>query len=251
MSMSEQVTSVKAVEVDVWNWSLDQHSVGDNDDERLISKDEIERATRFLRPVDRRRYIAGRAGLRRILASYLKRDPVTLSFIYNACGKPALAHDEAAGLHFNLSHTAGQALLGVCAHASIGVDIEEIRPLREDVASHFFSAKECADLNALPESDRLEAFYRCWTRKEAFVKAQGAGLSLPLDSFDVSLELGDDTCLLRRLDPQIGPLDDWTVRNLDAGAGFCAALAVHSKGRGVTVRYRNRCDWSLNMASMM
>lgn len=232
--------STACVEVDVWRWSLDQEPLLVLDAESLISRDECKRADRFIRPIDRSRYIAGRAGLRHILSTYLERDPANLSFTYNAWGKPELAG--ATSLHFNLSHSADHALLAVCTMAPIGVDIEDIRPLQEDVASHFFTTVECEDLACLPEADRLNGFYRCWTRKEAFVKAHGAGLSLPLDSFDVSLELHQDASMLRRLDSSIDVLDAWTLRNLDIGTGFCAALAVRSLGRDVIIRYRSSCD---------
>jgi 4'-phosphopantetheinyl transferase len=251
--MSSDATSIGPVEVDIWSWSLDQSVADDADAEALLSDDERDRAARFVKEVDRRRYVAGRGGLRRILASYVECDPMVLSFIYNDWGKPALTPEGPAGLHFNLSHSAGMALLAVCSQAEIGVDIEEVRPLKEDVVSHFFSAAECSNLSALPDDDRLVGFYRCWTRKEAFVKAHGAGLSVPLNSFDVSLghDPDQERCMLRRLDPEIGSRAVWTVRNLDVIDGFCGALAVHSGGRRVQVRYRSRRDWSANIASMM
>ena len=230
------------VVADVWTWSLDQARVADQVADGLISKDERERADRFVKPDDRRRYVAGRAGLRRVLCTYLDCHPSNLSFTYNDWGKPELSADGRLRLHFNLSHTEGQALLGVCKEAPIGVDIEKIRPLQEDVASHFFTARECADLACLPQTDQLEGFYRCWTRKEAFVKAHGAGLSLPLDSFDVSLEPEQEVSLLMRLDRNIDVLDAWTLLNLDAGRGFCAALAVKAQAREVIIRYRSSCD---------
>ena len=237
--MLGDVRTTGPVVVDVWTWSLDLDEIAARNAKSIIAVDEGERAERFVKPVDHRRYVAGRAGLRRVLSTYLDNDPASLTFRYNEWGKPTLAID---GPHFNLSHTGSRALLGVCALAPIGVDIEEIRPLKEDIASHFFTASECADLASLPEDERLEGCYRCWTRKEAFVKAHGAGLSLPLDSFDVSLEPHQDVSLLRRLDPLVGALDAWTLRNLDIGSGFCAAMAVQSLGRDVIVRYRSSCE---------
>ena len=240
--ISAEVTPIAPVQADVWFWSLDQDQGADHDAKSLISRDESERADRFVKPIDRRRYIAGRAGLRRVLSTYLDCCPESLSFTYNEWGKPELSAVRRERPHFNLSHTAGRAMLGVCVEAPIGVDIEEIRPLQEDVASHFFTARECADLAGLPEAEQLEGFYRCWTRKEAFVKAHGAGLSLPLTSFDVALEPDDSASLLRRLDRDIDVLDAWTLRNVNAGLGFCAALAVKARGRDVVIRYRSSCD---------
>lgn len=241
-SMQRDVNTGGPIEVDIWNWSLDQPSADDSHAINLLSGDERDRADRFVKDIDRRRYIAGRGGLRRILASYLDMKPGDLSFRYSEWGKPALAVDGPNDLHFNLSHSADTALLAVCAQTEIGVDIEEVRPLKEDVAGQFFSAAECSDLNALPEPVRLVGFYRCWTRKEAFVKAHGQGLSLSLKGFDVSLDTDADHCLLRRLDPAIGILGDWTVRNLDVIDRFRGALAVRSGGRGVRVCYRSRRD---------
>lgn len=238
------------IEVELWSWSLDQETLTVVAAEDLLNEDERARAMRFVKDVDRRRYIVGRAGLRRVLASCLQANPRDLHFGYNAWGKPMLGANHQAGLHFNLSHSAGEAVLAVSAHADLGVDIEEIRPLQEDIASHFFSSTECAELAAFPEPERLAAFYRCWTRKEAFVKAHGAGLSVPLQSFDVSLSAKNRHGLLKRVDEEIASIDLWEIANLDVADGFCGALAVRCEGRELKVRYRNRLPWSANMASI-
>lgn len=243
--------STGPVAVDIWSWSLDPSFVDIADALALLSGDERDRAHRFLKDIDRRRYITGRAGLRRILATYLGIEPRAVRFGYNNWGKPELDLADRSSLHFNLSHSAGEAMLAVSAHAEVGIDIEEIRPIEEDIASHFFSGFECAALAALSDGERLVAFYRCWTRKEAFVKAHGAGLSVALDSFDVSLETGEGQHLLERLDRDIGRRSDWALFNLDVVDGFCGALAVSAAGRDVKVHYRSRSAWSANMASMM
>ena len=103
---------------------------------------------------------------------------------------------------------------------------------------------ECAALAALPAGEQLAGFYRCWTRKEAFVKAHGAGLSVPLHGFDVSLDVEDGQHLLKRLDQDIGLLSDWALLNIDVVEGFHGALAVLSAGRNVVVHYRSRSAWS-------
>lgn len=243
--------SIHPIEVELWSWSLDPDAVSVGAAHALLSDDERARAARFVKGIDRRRYIVGRAGLRRVLADYLDADPRDLRFDYNEWGKPKLHPDLQSVFRFNLSHSAAEAVVAVSEQADLGVDIEEIRPLQEDVASHFFSAAECAELANVLEAERLDAFYRCWTRKEAFVKAHGAGLSVPLQSFDVSLTAQEDRGLLVRLDHGIGSLDAWEVVNLDVAPGFCGALAVRSQGRDVRLRYRNRLAWSANMASMM
>ncbi|MCJ8518623.1 4'-phosphopantetheinyl transferase [Pseudorhizobium tarimense] len=247
--MRSDVQPAASIEVDVWTWSLDAPLADCSGLYQVLSDDERVRAERFLRDVDRRRYIVGRAALRRILGAYLGIDAKSICFVYNSWSKPELDLLNDAKLSFNLSHSAAEAILAVSAHAVIGVDIEEIRPIEDDVERHFFSSAECHSLAALPQSERIGGFYRCWTRKEAFVKAHGAGLSVPLDSFDVCLaEKGRR--LLKRLDPHIGLLTDWTLLNLDVADGFCGALAIHSKGRNVEIRYRSRLDWSANMASI-
>lgn len=251
MPMPNDAPSPGPVEVDIWTWSLDQAFDGESEAQVLLSEDERLRGERFLRAADRRRHVFGRAGLRLVLAGYLDMPARTVRFSYNAWGKPGLTPADGESLHFNLSHSAGEAVLAVSRDAEMGVDIEEVRPIEEDVARHFFSAAEYADLVALPVRDREHAFYRCWTRKEAFVKAHGAGLSVPLDSFDVSIHEIAGQDLMLRLDPTIGSLSDWGLVNLDVRHGFCGALAVHSTGRDVKVCYRNRLAWSANMASMM
>jgi 4'-phosphopantetheinyl transferase len=251
LSMSNDPPFQDAVAVDIWTWSLDRAFDDEREARDLLSEDERVRGERFLRVVDRRRHVFGRAGLRLVLAGYLNRPAQTIRFSYNAWGKPGLILEDGESLQFNLSHSAGEAVLAVSPDAEMGVDIEEVRAIEEDVARHFFSAAEYAELAALPVHERANAFYRCWTRKEAFVKAHGAGLSVPLDSFDVSIHKTSGKDLMRRLDPNIGLLSDWGLVNLDVMHGFCGALAVHSGGLDVKVCYRNRLAWSANMASMM
>ena len=247
MQMPCDPTPSGSVAVDIWHWSLDDAFADEAHARALLSADEVVRVARFVRDVDRRRSICARAGLRLVLAGYLNIAPEALRFAYNNWGKPELVDER---LSFNLSHSGGEALLAVSRDAELGVDIENIRPLTDALARHFFSAAECRELANLPEHERLPAFYRCWTRKEAFVKGHGAGLSLPLDGFDVSSQETDGHGLLLRLDTSIGLLDDWALLNLDVVDGFCAALAVHAQARVVRVDYRNRLAWSANMASM-
>ena len=228
--------------IDIWNWSLD-HPVGDeNTAGAILSDDERARAARFIRPRDAKRFLAGRVQLRNILGQYIGLAPSEIIFSYGINGKPELVWGGSTALHFNLSHSAGQAILAVSRRFHLGIDIEEIRPISEDVAGHFFSPAEYADLQALPLADQISSFYRCWTRKEAFIKAHGAGLSLPLDCFDVSLADNAGQTLLRRLDPLVGRAEDWALLNLDVDKSFCGALAALTFGEDVVLRYR---DFSL------
>ncbi|WP_159949166.1 4'-phosphopantetheinyl transferase superfamily protein [Rhizobium sp. 18065] len=234
MPVDEPVTGIR--QVDIWNWSLDTTASDDALSGTGLSQDELERAQRFVKPRDARRYMAGRAGLRSILGDYLGIAPKDVRFSYTEFGKPHLDTTGECPLEFNLSHSADQALLAVSRNFALGVDIEEIKPIAEDVAGHFFSAAECAELRAYPPVEQMPAFYRCWTRKEAFVKAHGAGLSLALDCFDVSLSARPQR-ILRRLDPAVGTATDWTITNVGVAEGFCAAVAILTHGKAVELRY--------------
>lgn len=220
--------------IDIWRWSLD--AVAD-DDCNLLSSDEQARAARFRYERDRRRFIVGRGRLRAILGAYLGVAARRIGFGYNAFGKPRLAGAGEPCLHFNLSHSGGVAVLAVSDHYQLGIDIEQIKPLREDIAGHFFSSAECAALGEYRGAAYLPAFYRCWTRKEAFVKAHGAGLSLPLDSFDVTISAGGEPRLLR-LDGDGAAPSQWRLRNLLLGEGLVGAVAALTAGNDIALRYR-------------
>ena len=163
-----------------------------------------------------------------ILGRYLGVHPRKLHFFYGANGKPELATvagDET--LRFNLSHSDGLALLAVTRGRQIGVDLERIRKdlAGEQIAARFFSPRETAELHAVPGNAKPAAFFNCWARKEAFIKATGEGLSCPLDLFDVSLVPGEPAALLSvRGDSQ--EASRWALRELMAGSGYAAALAV-------------------------
>jgi 4'-phosphopantetheinyl transferase len=194
----------------------------------LLSADERARVARLRFERDKRRYTVGRGLLRTLLGHYQGRDPAQLRFHYLAHGKPALA--DPAGpeaLHFNLSHSAGTVLYGFTTAGPIGVDIEEITPFDEldDVAAHHFSPEELADLHRADVEDRGGAFFRCWTRKESFIKAIGHGLSWPLKSFSVSL-LPGEAARLRSLSGDPGAPSRWTLHDLQPSPGLAAAVAV-------------------------
>ena len=151
--------------------------------------DELVRAERFYFDEDRIHFIVGRGFLRCTLASYFGVQPKQLRFTYNAFGKPNLDLPSGSWLKFNLSHAGKLALLAVTAGRELGVDLELIRPgmAQELIPEQFFSPSEVESLRGLPEEHQDAAFFACWTRKEAYVKAKGKGLSIPLDEFDVSL----------------------------------------------------------------
>lgn len=204
--------------------------------EFLLSADEVERAARFHFEGDRRRYIAGRGLLRQLLGQYLECDPASLRFQYSTEGKPALRGAEGEPpLHFNLSHSQGVVLYGFTRAGAIGVDIEHIVPFGEldDVAARHFSPEELADLYRTDATDRLGAFYRCWTRKESWIKAIGSGLSCPLQTFSVSLLPGEEARLRALAGDPTAP-SRWTMYDLQAlpGAGVAeVAAAAAVEGR--------------------
>jgi len=186
-----------------------------------LAPDEISRAERFHFDRDRRRFSLTRAALRRLLGSYLGVSPQEVFFRYNEYGKPYL---DGWDLEFNVSHSNDVALIGLVRGADIGVDVERIRPgyPGHEIASRFFSKSETDGLSAVADAEYALAFFRCWTRKEACVKAHGHGLSIPLDAFDVPIHPS--------------PIDefvtvsfngvDWLLRDVGAEDGFAAAVAV-------------------------
>ncbi|MDF1856192.1 4'-phosphopantetheinyl transferase superfamily protein [Pseudooceanicola sp.] len=194
----------------------------------LLSADESARAARFVFERDRRAHILARGRLRQVLADAMGKTPHDLTFAYGAHGKPALPD----GLEFNLSHSDGLACLALHPEVELGVDIEAFREIEDGVAERFFSSREYADLSALPAAHWSAGFFRCWTRKEAVVKAIGDGLSIPLDAFDVTLTPGVPP-RMTRLDPARGSLADWTLAHFDLGPGMVGALAVRARGRAI------------------
>jgi 4'-phosphopantetheinyl transferase len=219
-------------EVHVWRASLERGEVNLSYLRQLLSPDENARAERFRFEKDRRHFVAGRGLLRVVLGLYLSREPAGLSFVYGPHGKPALANAPGPGaVCFNLSHSRGLALYAVTRGRRLGVDVEgATRPLgHEEIAERFFSPREREALQHLPAGLRAGAFFACWTRKEAYLKAHGGGLTVALDSFDVSLAPGEPARLLAT---HGDPLEAgrWSLRQLDPGPGYVGALAVEGHG---------------------
>ena len=207
----------------------------------ILTDDELDRANRLSFEIDRQRFIVARGTLRSILSRYITIYPGHLRFHYNQQGKPFLAPEFSAYLlNFNLSHSGSMALYAITRNRKIGVDIERVRSdfEYEEIAQLFFSANEVAILCTIPTEKKLKAFYNCWTRKEAYIKAHGKGLSLPLDSFDVSFAPWEPSIALNTKDePQES--SHWTLLDLKPGLGYVGALAV--KGIGCRLSY---WDWS-------
>jgi 4'-phosphopantetheinyl transferase len=215
-------------EVHLWRADLDALRSEEPRWHEVLSADEAARAARFHFPIDRQRFVATRALLKTILGSYLATDPNHLTFTYSKTDKPHLSQPYAeSGISFNISHSRGVALLAFTLRREIGVDVEQVRSdfEIEAIARRFFSQHEQRQLGAEPAEKRFEAFFRCWTRKESYIKATGDGLSLPLDQFDVSIAAGDCSALIATR-PDATEAAKWSMREVAAGPGYAAALCV-------------------------
>lgn len=203
----------------VWSASLDQPEWCLQKLKATLAAEEIERAGRFVQEVHCRRFIAGRGMLRTLLSSYVNLEPAQIRFSYGAHGKPEITNGDAGKeIRFNVSHSRDRVLYAVGRRTRVGVDIEHVRPVSNlsEVARRFFSPWENTALHALREEDRLAAFFRCWTRKEALVKARGEGISGYLSRFDVSLAPGDPARLLN--------VEGWNLKDVPMGSGYVAAV---------------------------
>lgn len=218
-------------EVHVWRATLDQPASQIESFRRTLAADEHARAERFYFQRDRERFIVARGVLRALLSFYVHGTPACLSFRYSAHGKPALAWDsDKDTIRFNLSHSHGVALYAVTRGREVGIDLEYIRSDLEveQIAERFFSRREIATLRTLPPEVRRQAFFLCWTRKEAYIKARGEGLSLPLDQFEVSLIPRESAALLStQSDPD--EVSRWSLQELTPAPGYAAALAAEGR----------------------
>ncbi len=225
--------------LDVWQASLE---CGRDILEQLhgcLNAEELARARRFRMPHHQRRWAVARATVRHVLAGYLECPPAQVAFCYGPQGKPALASGGEVGLRFNLSHSHERVLVGVTWNRELGIDLERFRPMKnhQALAERYFSAWEAAALAALPDDQRLPAFFRTWTRKEAYLKARGTGLTERLRNFDVEVR-PSEPCRLLATRPQAEECHRWYLIHLDCGTDYVAAAAV--EGSPVVVR---RFDW--------
>jgi 4'-phosphopantetheinyl transferase len=217
-------------EIQIWQVWLDQTPSAVKSLLQALSPDERRRAERFYFQKDRDHYIVTRGALRNILGHRLGVNPGYLQFCYNSYGKPALAPETVGKrLKFNVSHSHGLAILAVTGGREIGVDIELVRQDFSimEIAQRFFSQREISALVALSPEARPEAFFNCWTRKEAYVKARGTGLSFPLDQFTVSLAPGEPAALL----DVVGDSEEvgrWSLFQMPLSPGYVGAVAVQN-----------------------
>jgi 4'-phosphopantetheinyl transferase len=234
-------------EVHVWRASLDQPQDRFASLMHLMSPEERGRADRFHFEADRKRCVLARGLLRLLLGHCLGRPADQLQFQYGEFGKPSLAHAPHPPVQFNLSHSGDLVLIALSRGRALGVDIERMRmdAATDEIAARFFSANECRDLATVAPDMRCAAFFACWTRKEAYLKARGDGLSLALEQFDVSFLPGDEPRLIEtRHDP--AEVHRWILHALEGGCGYKAALAVEG------VDWKLKCwDWPAADAGAM
>jgi 4'-phosphopantetheinyl transferase len=225
-------------QVDIWRARLDLPTEVLDQMKATLSSDESQRAERLHFPTDKDRFIAAHGCLREILARYLHCESDQLVFSKNHYGKPALRNHKA---EFNLSHSGDLALIAVTQERKVGVDVERIRQgiSSQVIARQYFSKSEVAELGTLTSEQREVAFFTCWTRKEAFIKARGMGLSLPLDSFDVSLS-PNEPARLRATRPDPQEATRWTLFSLEVDPGYASAIAVEG---GQDLEFRS-WDWN-------
>ncbi len=224
---------LRGAEVHLWRGSLTQPAHRVAAMARLLAPDERERAGRFHTAQLRDRFIVGRGTLRTLLGAYLAVAPETVRLGYSAHGKPFLAHPLCRpGLEFNLAHAEDRLLLAFTRTHPLGVDIEPTQARRNldvlELSERFFAPDEHAALLRLPAEMRHSAFFHIWTCKEAFIKACGQGLSLPLASFSISMPPGEAPHILRIADDPAGA-DQWTLCAYEPVPGYAAALAIRSR----------------------
>ncbi len=224
--------TLTADRVDVWCIALDQPQSVVQRYAQVLAPDERMRAARFHFERDQRRFTLVRGHVRHILARYLGVAPQTFQFQYNAYGKPGLeAATYPMAPQFNLSHAGNLALCAVTTERAVGIDIEQICPITDfsHLVERFFSAQEYAQFRLLPAQRRIAAFFAGWTRKEAYIKAHGSGLSSPLDQFAVTLD-PDEPAHLLSVQGEPHAAARWVLRDLAVDPGYAAALAVAGHG---------------------
>ena len=219
--------SLATGEVHVWRVELEQPEHLLEKYRETLDEHELDRARRFHFEKHRRGFTVGRGVLRQLLSQYLDAKPEEIRLSYGAYGKPELSGEhENSRLRFNMSHSHEMALFAFAEDRELGVDVEHIRSdfASDEVARRFFSRREVETFNAIPQQQQVTAFFKCWTRKEAFIKVIGLGLSQALDKFDVTLELpaallwvsGDDA-------------SRWSLYDLEVGGDYAGALAVEGQ----------------------
>jgi 4'-phosphopantetheinyl transferase len=221
---------LQAGELHIWKIELDHDDGQGQSLMALLSNDEQIKADRYRFEKQRRRYIAGRTALRNILGGYLGRAPETLRFAYNDHGKPSLANVY-SGLRFNVSHSGETMLAAFVLNSEIGIDIEAIQQNIDymGICQRWFSVQESNILWDLPEEKRIGAFFRTWTRKEAYIKALGIGLSDSLNRFSVN---ETSPALLEHQD-SLQKIESWQIHDIEISSAYSAAVAIETAMRDI------------------
>ncbi|MDQ1640630.1 MAG: 4-phosphopantetheinyl transferase [Pyrinomonadaceae bacterium] len=229
--------ALDAAEVHLWQASLDGRPA--DIFESFLSADELDRANRFHFTEDRTHFVVARGLLRNLLAAYLGIGCAELRFSYGAKGKPFLLLDGRPQINFNLSHAHGRAAFAFSRGRELGVDLEYVKEdfEAELIANRFFSRSEVLALRTVPADLRNQAFFNCWTRKEAYIKARGEGLSMPLVEFDVSLRPGEPAALLNNYREK-REVERWSMKAIPAPEDYVGALVVEGH------------DWQLKSFSL-
>ena len=224
LTLSDSEVHLFRVNLEQPRWAVSKMSAS-------LSAEEEERAGRFHFQRDRRRFTISRGVLRAVIGRYLEKSPESIRFSYGEQGKPELAPAMGATpMQFNVAHSRELALIAVTAGAAVGVDIERIRQLDDAgaIAERYFSARESAIFRRLPEDEQEAAFFNCWTRKEAFIKAIGEGLSFPLADFDVAFMPGEPARLLS-IENDAAEARQWSLQALIPWPGYTGAVAARSR----------------------
>lgn len=219
---------LKTNEIHIWRAFISSDQVENY--KNLLTDEEMYRAGKYFFERDRQRYILSRGILKKLLSSYAKVKPENIQFIYNKYGKPYLnMPSRSVEIQFNISHSEDIILLAFTYGHKIGIDIEYQRAEFADmkIAEHFFSPAEISALAMLPDNMRKKAFFECWTRKEAFIKAKGQGLTIPLDGFEVSV-MPDEPAQLLNIYDDPEEVKRWMMMNIETGGNYCGALVTES-----------------------
>ena len=211
-------------EIHIYRSSLELTADKLIESESLLSPDELQKAYRYKFEKDRDHYIAGRAFLRRILGRYLNQSPDKISFSYSEKGKPYIIDSP---VKFNLAHSGGKAVFAFAENAEVGIDIEYMRELPDalQIAKRFFSDEEVNEFMKVSDDEIKPAFFNCWTRKEAFIKAVGDGLSFPLKDFTVTILPGVNP-EIKWIKDKDDEVKEWSLVNIQADQNYVSSLAV-------------------------
>lgn len=222
-----------ASEVHVWAIWLKASDEVSRAYRALLLPEETGRADKFVFDHLKRSYEVSQGALRLLLARYLERHPRDLAFTFGPKGKPALR--DYSDLRFNMTHSVALALYAFAVDCELGVDVERVERMTdlENIATGYFCEAEASELLSIGSKQaRQEAFFRCWTRKEAYIKAVGTGLYLPLDQFQVTL-LTDEPARFVHIGKNAKAADEWTLQHLDPAPGYVGALAYHARPRKI------------------